>query len=436
MPGLMGLDSSGGGYAPGSIQYTVGPDGMYYAINPATGKTEPLYNDNDTSRLYFASDVSIPASASPAGTPQYFNHDSMGPFEYGVLGGLGALTLGAGGALAGVGPFAGTAASSLAGADAAAGLTPEFGTTAAYDAGIGAGGAGAGSVMDLGGGLSVDASGNIVGNTLFQGGPGTAGAGDFFSGGASGLDFSNLKDLAGLAPLANLFTGKPGATGPGGINLGGSGGFDPMALIPGGMALSYAAMQPNIDLGNLNAVLGSLKGNQNAVIKAATDPVQANIAAGYGDLLQSQAARGIRGSSFGDTDISNYLANTSNTLGNVAANAAQGSLALQGNVASQIAALQNQNQQIKNNLYGTAFDVLGRGLNPKGYTNSINLGGAPMVAGAPGATGNPLAGLFNGGLTGLSSLYNTGKTALGDVSKWLSGLGSGGGVDLSQYGVG
>lgn len=147
-------------------------------------------------------------------------------------------------------------------------------------------------------------------------------------------------------------------------------------LIPGSMALTYAAAQPNLDLGPLNSIEGQLSGNQNAVIKAATDPLQQNIAAGYGDLLQSQSLRGIRGSSFGDTDIANYLATTGNALANAGANAAKGSLGLQSDIATQIANLQNQRQQIKNRLFGSAFDVLGRGLNPAGYagTTNINVG--------------------------------------------------------------
>jgi hypothetical protein len=130
---------------------------------------------------------------------------------------------------------------------------------------------------------------------------------------------------------------------------------------PGLMALSYANSQGN----DMQAIIDQLKGNQSAVVKAATDPLQANIAAGYGDLVQSQGVRGIRGSSFGETDIANYLARTGSALANAGANAAEGSLALQGQ-------LTNTAQQTKNNLYGKAFDILGRGLNPGGWgTNAL-----------------------------------------------------------------
>jgi hypothetical protein len=129
------------------------------------------------------------------------------------------------------------------------------------------------------------------------------------------------------------------------------------------MALNYANSQQNSGLDN---IVSQLAGNQNAVVKAATDPLQANIAAGYGDLLQSQGLRGIRGSSFGNTDIANYLSRTGTALANAGANAAEGSLALQGNLTQAA-------QNAKNNLFGRAFDILGRGLNPSGFGGQLTL---------------------------------------------------------------
>lgn len=131
---------------------------------------------------------------------------------------------------------------------------------------------------------------------------------------------------------------------------------------PGLMALSYANSQGN----DLQSIIDQLKGNQGAVVKAATDPLQANIAAGYGDLVQSLGNRGVRGSSFGNTDIANYIARTGTALSNAGANAAEGSLALQGQLTQQA-------QAAKNNLYGKAFDILGRGLSPTGFGNTLSL---------------------------------------------------------------
>jgi hypothetical protein len=207
---------------------------------------------------------------------------------------------------------------------------------------------------------------------------------------------------------------------------------------------------PGIDRSGLESTLAQLQGNQNAVIKAATDPAQRNIAAGYGDLVQSQGVRGIRGSSFGDTAISDFLARGGDTLANAGAQAAERSLGLQSQVsgqlanlgvsenaqrlqqmglsgdiaskiaglgisqnaqqlqqmglsgdiaskianlglgqnaqqlqqtsqqaeiAKQIAELRAKAQATKNSLYGRAFDVLGRGINPGGFGGQLTLAG-------------------------------------------------------------
>lgn len=215
--------------------------------------------------------------------------------------------------------------------------------------------------------------------------------------GTSGLNFSDVNNVLNAY---KLMTGGPngGLFGTGGGGLFGGGFGDTAARVaPGLMALGYAGSQTPIDTGQLNAILGSLGGNQDAIVKAATDPVNKNIAAGYGDLLQSQALRGIRGSSFGNTDIANYIGTTSNALANAGANAAQGSLALQGNLAGNIATLRAQSQQMKNSLYGRAFDVLGRGLNPQGYAGTTNIstgGGAAPAGGSGGAPGMNLNSLI------------------------------------------
>lgn len=183
------------------------------------------------------------------------------------------------------------------------------------------------------------------------------------SDGTSLLD--SLKSLGGLGGvlqtglgyLSPLLSGI--LSGPGGKGWG--------STIPGMLALAYASRQPGVDTSRLTSVYDLLSGNMNPVIQAATDPIQRNFAAGYGDLLQSQAKRGIRGSSFGDTAIGDFLATGSRSLGDAAANAAQGSLSLQGSLAGNIAQLQQKSQELKNNLYGRAFDTLGRGLNPSGY---------------------------------------------------------------------
>lgn len=176
--------------------------------------------------------------------------------------------------------------------------------------------------------------------------------------GQSGL-FGALRDSiggsgGGLSGLLGAILSGPGKGGWG-------------SVLPGTLALAYADRQNGIDTSGIESVVDRLRGNMSPVIRAAIDPFERNIAAGYGDLLQSQAKRGIRGSSFGDASIGNFLATTGRELANAGANAAQGSLSLEGTLSGNIAQLKQKSQEMKNSLFGRAFDTLGRGLNPAGY---------------------------------------------------------------------
>lgn len=275
-------------------------------------------------------------------------------------------------------------------------------------------------LMGLGGGAAADPFSAASGDELTQlFGGGSSGGGGLFE--ELGLpDISGgLPILSDIANLAGLFGGGDGGSANATLAKASKDPNLALRVLPGVMALTYAGSQPGVDLGQLNNVNAQLAGNQNAVIKAATDPLERNIASGYGDLLQSQALRGIRGSSFGDASIGNYVAQTGNALANAGANAAQGSLALQGDLASRIASLKNDSQKLKNQLYGTAFDVLGRGLNPQGYAANISGGGGLFpVGGVPqgGAQGNPLNSLISLG----GSLVNG---IGGSVGKIVNGIG-------------
>lgn len=242
------------------------------------------------------------------------------------------------------------------------------------------------------------------------------GTSDMFGGTTPGADWlSSMPDL-----------GTPGGSGggiwdfltkglPGGL-MGGFG-INPSSILgrgadlaartgPGIAALTYAGSQPGVDVGPLQGVMAGLGGNQDAIVRAATDPFQQNIAAGYGDLLQSQAQRGIRGSSFGDADIGNYISTTGRALSNAGANAAEGSLALQGNLAGNIAQLKNQSQMIKNSLYGRAFDVLGRGLNPGGYAGTTNVYSGGGQQGGGGSSGLGELGQIAGIGASIASIFS------------------------------
>lgn len=228
-------------------------------------------------------------------------------------------------------------------------------------------------------GTGVDQYGNPTGQYAsgFQGG----GTNDFYDpfavdqyGNPTGqigndINYTDLVKKYGPGLAKQLYSYLTGgkSSGTGGSGLFGGNGPSLGSTLPGILALAYAARQPGIDTSRLTGVYDAAGANAPLFVQSAIDPVQKNIAAGYGDLLQSQGLRGIRGSSFGATDIANYMDTTGRTLGDVGATAAQKALGLQGDLAGQIAALQAKSQELKNNLYGRAFDVLGRGLNPRGY---------------------------------------------------------------------
>jgi len=366
----------------------------YEGYKQKIGQIAAKYGVTDPSNLLGQLAGNDIAESQGNRSPWYKEDSGLSAAQAGLIG----ATLGTGAAAAG-GAFGGSAAAEggTAGSAASAGGTSTgVGGAAASGGGMGFGGDMFGNLADWGWGFdptiqttlpatsglgpsapapdpsALDWTADPFGQTPADIGGSTAplsnvGSGDFFNPMASGG--FGLPSWLANAPgyLKSLFGGMV----PSGL----SGLLPSMAqvgsTVPGLLALAYADRQPGIDTSGLEGVLGKLGGNQDAVIKAATDPLQMNIAAGYGDLLQSQSLRGIRGSSFGNTDIANYLSTTGNTLANAGANAAEGSLQLQGNLAAEIAALKNQAQQTKNALFGRAFDTLGRGLNPKSYGLSI-----------------------------------------------------------------
>src|SRR5574340_1066684 len=192
-------------------------------------------------------------------------------------------------------------------------------------------------------------------------------------------------DQMGGAASANVYTGLTPEGGLSGswLNFLGSGyrSNDPsrdtpanraLRTVPGYLALDYAKGHTPVDLTNLNDTYNGVVGNRGGYLDSVTNPLRQRIASGYGDMLQSQGLRGVRGASFADQAIGDYLSSAGSSLSSARSGAMVGSLALQGGLAGDIAKLTGQNQSIKNNLYGRAFDILGRGVNPPGY-NSISL---------------------------------------------------------------
>lgn len=256
--------------------------------------------------------------------------------------------------------------------------------------GAGLQGAAGTDLLGLGGGMAL--SGSLgAGLGMMGRGAGMVGAGD-----GTGQSGSN--------PFMNFLTGQGG--GPSLPSLG-----------PGLAALNYARQQTPIDTSQLQGVFNAAGANAPLFTQAAQAPLQQAQAGGYGDLLQSQANRGIRGSSFGDQSIANYMNTTNQGIANAGTNAAQAALGLQGQLGGQISNLNALSQQMKNDMYGRAFSSLGQGLNP---TPGMGGGGTPFPT--AGTTGSGIFG--NLGLGGIGSAFGNGLGSIGSGLGNLFGSGS------------
>lgn len=106
----------------------------------------------------------------------------------------------------------------------------------------------------------------------------------------------------------------------------------------------------NVDLSRMKSVYDSLGPNADAFVQSAVDPLQKNIAAGYGDLTQSLSQRGLGGSSFASGALGNYVADTGRTLADASASARQQGLTTMGSLAGNIAGLEQSNIGLKGDL--------------------------------------------------------------------------------------
>jgi len=359
-PGIMGSPGlSPGGQLPPGFSWNgnqiVRPDSPVQMGDPYSMTT---FDDNNTPNTSYGNWDRIPGPIS----------NTFGDAQPGSVGWLTETGIGIGGGAV------------LSGLGAAGGV--------GGDAGAAAGGPGEAGSAGLGGdtglyGSGVDEFGNPTqGN--FQGGPGSPGTGpgDVPYPGDPSSGFPKIPGLPG--------GGGGGGGGPGGLPswLTGGGGPSLGSMIPPGLALAYASGQKPIDTSRLVDTYNAAGANAPAFVNAAIAPAQRAQATGYGDILQSQGQRGIRGSSFGDTLISDFLSKSNENIGNVGASAAAQALGLQGGLAGNIAQLNAQSQQMKNDLYGRAFDLFGRSLNPGAYNPSINIGGMPGMP-TPGAPSSP-----------------------------------------------
>jgi hypothetical protein len=176
------------------------------------------------------------------------------------------------------------------------------------------------------------------------------------------IPYGGAPDVSALERFLKLVTGGKSLVGSGGIfDKGGliGGGLDLAArTAPGLLALNYAKNQDPFDMSRLENLYG----------KFGEDPfhnpnlLSYDLQSGQGrnKLQSSLTQRGVMGSSFGNFDLGSY-----DTLRGLGRSGIVGQgLTQQAGIANNILQAQVQERALKNQLYGRAFDVLGRGVNP------------------------------------------------------------------------
>ena len=164
---------------------------------------------------------------------------------------------------------------------------------------------------------------NLTGNTGGSYLPGSAGGGDPTQGFLSSL----LGTAAGTIPPALAFNWA-----------------NQQKADLGPLYSSYAAAsQPNAYLPQLQQTFNAAGANAPLFVQASQNPLLQSQAAGYGDLTQSLAQRGLGGSSLGATALGNFMDVTNRGIADAGTRAAQTALGLQGSLAGTMGGL-SQNQ--------------------------------------------------------------------------------------------
>lgn len=182
------------------------------------------------------------------------------------------------------------------------------------------------------------------------------------------------------------------------------------------------------DYGNiLNQYSGlnnQIQNNQTGYVASVVNPTIQTNAAQYGNLLQDQASRGIRGSSLGDASISNFTNNANTNVQDATSRALEQSLGLQSGVLSGQANVTGQMANTAGGLGSYLNQITGQGLN-------YNLG--TMRNNQLNSAQN--AGMFGNAMLGMSSLFGNGG-GLSGIGSWLGGLFGGLGGAATSLGAG
>ena len=143
--------------------------------------------------------------------------------------------------------------------------------------------------------------------------------------------------------------------------------------------------------------------NQTGYVSSVVNPTIATNALGYGNLLQDQSRRGIRGSSFGNADIGNYQTLANRNVQDATSQALMQSYGLLGNVNQGIAGMGNNLAQQQLNAQNVNTSIKAQNL--KGNMANMDIFGR-LAGAALGGLGGAGAGAGNFSLGNMSSALN------------------------------
>lgn len=147
--------------------------------------------------------------------------------------------------------------------------------------------------------------------------------------------------------------------------------------------------------GDYDNLLGEVTGNESNYVRSQINPLLQAQATGYGNMLESQGARGIRGSSFGDQALTNYGVDTGRGIADATAKALEGSYGLRSGIvgardtaASRSLGMRGQNQGAVNasnlasiNGQSGMFDSILKAQNMRNTNKNMLLGAGLAASG-------------------------------------------------------
>lgn len=175
---------------------------------------------------------------------------------------------------------------------------------------------------------------------------------------------SILKNAPGVSQLRSLLGGG-NASGGGTAGRGILDGIlnDPLGAAFNASPFLLALMEANRQSGDLNSVINKINGE--SYTRSVLNPYDMDTGIGRANMLQDQGLRGVRGSSFGNNDLTNYDYMRSLGRGDLANRANLASAGLEGNLI-------NQRNTNRNLLLGAGLNASARLFSPPADPFGLN----------------------------------------------------------------